>query len=233
MVTQNFYHPSTDYWLVFLAVFECSTSGLVYPSKLNIVALTPNIYDRSSGANTADIFRIIFALYIIYIYVMTVLELRVGKRNIKHAVSFQGLMDLLLVFMIIVSVIMATNINKNEEEIYLKQSYTDLYDIVQLYKQYQNINSTTLILVLIRIIVFMSVNKRIYTLTVMVQHASRNMISFLIILISVLSALALIAESIWGTYIYMYRTYTYSFLSLLLLYIGHGDYKVMFDGDLS
>ncbi|CAG9332367.1 unnamed protein product [Blepharisma stoltei] len=232
-ISGNIYHPSSNYWIYFNAIYECSVDGLVYPSIIETVAFTPNIFTRSKGATTADIFRIIFSLYILYVYVMTILEIKDGKKNIQHALSFQGILDLLLIIFIIVTVGLTAKVDEDEKKIYQDTKYTDLRSTAEWYRFYHNLNACTLTLVLIRIIVFLQVNKRIFILMSTIKNASQNQIAFMVILISVLSSLAIIAQSIWGQNLFMFRSFPYSFLMILLLNVGHGDYKTMFDLDLA
>ena len=224
-ITCNLYERNYDLWVTVNIGIEFNINNIGYPSLFEIVALKPDIFAVSPGANTADVFRIIFSFYILYLYIGSILEIRDGKRNIKHIISFQGIMDLTLVIMVILSVAISAWINIDETSLYNNQTYVDLSPISAYYRIYHNINSTTLGLILARIVMFLTVNKRIYILIVSIEHAAKNVMSFVIILVSLLFAFSMIAQSLWGVHVFVFHKFTYAIIDLLLLSLGHGDFE--------
>ena len=223
----NMYQPSYDLWVVVSIVLEYNTNRLVYPSQFDVVAMQPDLFQRNAGAWTADIFRIIFSLYILYLYVFNILEIRDGHRNIKHIMSFQGLMDLVLVASVIFSVIMSLWIIQNEKKLYEKDVFKDLEPLSLYYRFYNNINSTSIILIIVRILLFLTVNKRVYVLITTIQLAAKNIVSFITIFLLLILAFSMVSQSIWGTQEYLFHNFTYSVLDLLLITLGHGNFESM------
>jgi Polycystin cation channel len=221
----NLYQPTYDMWVSVNIIIELNTNGLAYPSQFVITPLQPNLYSRSPGANVADIFKIIFSLHIVYIYIGNVLEIKNGKRNINYAFSFQGLMDILLVGITILSVTISLWINQNETNLFFNNKFVDLSSISSYYKLYFNVCSMNLGFIIVRIVLFMTVNMRIYILVATIEKSAKNMISFLIIFVPILMTCAMIAQSTWGIYEYLYHSYTYSNISLVLISLGHWNFE--------
>ena len=226
-IAANLYEPTYGLWLYMLSAFEVSTNGLVHSPKLEVAVFKPNIFDRNTGAFTADIFRLVFGLYLALIFVLEVLQEKDGKRNLSHILSFQGIIDILALAMIYVSFFVSLNLNEDEKAILVSEEYTDLREVKNWYIFYHATNAFGFMLLCLRIIFFLGVNKRISNLVLTMQTAMKNMTAFCVILILILASFALILQSTWGTDIYMFSYFPYAFLSLLLFTLGHGDFEQM------
>ena len=156
----NLYQPSFDLWILIEIVIEFNTNAYAYPSTLNVIPLQPDIFLRNPFGKTADIFKIIFSLYILYMYIGNIFEIRDGKRNYNHAFSFQGIMDLLLIIMIIFSVAISVAVNIDEQQLYTNNTFRDLTLEASYYNLYYNVNAMNLTLIMVRILLFLTVNKR-------------------------------------------------------------------------
>jgi len=69
-------------------VIEFSSTGFVYPYKVELYTFVPNIPENYPAAHTADYFRLLFSFWILYLYIGNILEIKGGKKNFKHAYSF-------------------------------------------------------------------------------------------------------------------------------------------------
>jgi hypothetical protein len=223
-ISANLYQPSYDLWVEVALVLEFSTNRLVNPTQFDVVTVQPNLYSRSPGATTADIFRVIFSTYVLYLYIGHILELHDGRRNIKHIISFQGIMDLMLVAMVVFSVAISLLLSTDEETLYNNNVFVDLSPTGNYYKLYNNANSITLTLIIVRILMLMTVNKRVYILMTTIQFAAKMLVSFLVSIFLVLTAFTLIGQSLWGIQNLNYYNYIYGFVSLLLVPMSHGDF---------
>lgn len=216
------YQPTYDLWMFVDILVEQTAEGIMYPNKLLPVVIQPNIFKRNKGAYTADIFRLMFSIWVLYLYIKNILSTVDGKKNIAYAYSFLGVIDLLLVAMIIFTFAITYSMNEDEESIYKDQKYKDMTNLVTNYRNYHVFNVLVLVLVIIRIVMFGTINKRIYILLKTVEYAAKNMLSFMIILITILSGFSIISMNIWGFYYLMFSKFEYALLSLLLLNIGQG-----------
>jgi hypothetical protein len=216
------YQPTYDLWIFVDILVEQTTEGVMYPNKLMAVVIQPNIFKRHTGAYTADIFRLMFSIWILYLYIKNIVSTVDGKKNIAYAYSFLGIIDILLVAIIIFTFALTFSMNEDEESIYKDQKYKDMTQLVINYRNYHIFNVMVLILVIIRIVMFGTINKRIYILLKTVEYAAKNMLSFMIILIFILSGFSIISMNIWGMYHFMFSKFEYALLSLLLLNIGQG-----------
>lgn len=224
-ISANLYQPSYNLWVVISIIIEINTNRLAFPKQFDIITVQPNLLDHSKGATTADVFKIIFSLYILYIYIGNILEIRDGRRNVKHAISFQGIMDLLLIVMVIFSVTVSLWLNENEKSIYEKNEFLDLSALGNYYKLYHNVNTMTLTLIIVRILLFFTLNKRVYILISTIQHSAKDVTSFIIILTLLVISFSMIAQSLWGIQHKSYYSFIYSILNLLLISLGHGQFE--------
>ncbi|OMJ79653.1 hypothetical protein SteCoe_20273 [Stentor coeruleus] len=218
-ISANLYQPSYDLWVVVSIIIEISTNRLAFPKQLDVITVQPDLFGP-----TADIFKIIFSLYILYIYIGNILEIRDGRRNAKHAISFQGIMDLLLIVMVIFSVAISLWLNENTENILTEKKFIDFSALGNYYKLYHNINTMTLTLIIVRILLFFTLNKRVYILISTIQHSAKDVISFIIILALLVIAFSMIGQSLWGVHHHNYYSFIYSILNLLLISLGHGQF---------
>ena len=136
-------------------------------------------------------------------------------------------MDLVLVASVIFSVIMSLWIIQNEKKLYEKDVFKDLEPLSLYYRFYNNINSTSIILIIVRILLFLTVNKRVYVLITTIQLAAKNIVSFITIFLLLILAFSMVSQSIWGTQEYLFHNFTYSVLDLLLITLGHGNFESM------
>lgn len=226
-ISCNLYQATYDLWAVVYIVIEFSTNSFAYPSEFNVVALQPDIVGKYAGSALADIFRIIFSLYILYIYIATLLELNEGRRNIQHMISFQGIMDLLLIITVIFSVAMSLAINKNEKNIYKDSGFNDLAYLINYYRLYHNANAISLTLVVVRLLMFLTLNKRVFIFITTIRVAAKSMTSFFICLLLLLLGFTMVAQALYGVYIYNYHAFLYSTLNLLLFSMSHGKFEEM------
>lgn len=216
------YQPTYDLWMFIEIIVEQSVEGKIYPNKLMPIVLQPNIFKRHPGVYTADIFRLMFSVWILYLYIKNIISTVNGKKNIAYAYSFLGVIDLLLVAIIIFTFALTFSLNEDEESIYKDQKYFDMTHLTKIYRNYHVFNVMVLILVIIRIVMFGTINKRIYILLKTIEYAAKNMISFMIILITILSGFSIISMTIWGIHDFMFSKFSYALLSILLLNLGQG-----------
>ena len=216
------YQATYDLWIFVDILVEQTAEGIMYPNKLLAVAIQPNIFKRHTGAYTADIFRLMFSMWILYLYIKNIVSTVDGKKNIAYAYSFLGIIDILLIAIIIFTFAQTFSMNEDEESIYKDQKYKDMTQLVANYRNYHIFNVMVVILIIIRIVIFAAINKRIYILLKTFEYAAKNMISFIIILITILSGFSIISMNIWGMYHFMFSKFEYALLSLLMLNIGQG-----------
>lgn len=226
-IASNLYQATYDLWVVVYIVIEFNTNSFAYPSEFNVVALQPNLVTKYPGSTLADVFRIILSMYILYIYIATILEYQNGRRNLPHIISFQGIMDLSLIISVIFSVAMSLAINKNEENIYKKNEFTDFAYLINYYRLYHNANTISLTLVVVRLLMFLTLNKRVYIYITTIQLAAKSMTSFFVCLILLLLGFTMVAQGLYGEYIYDYHGFIYSTLNLLLFSMSHGKFEEM------
>lgn len=226
-LSTNLYQPTYDLWVVVFIIIEFNTNSFAYPSEFNVVAMEPNIVTKYPGSTLADIFRIMLSLYILYIYIATILEYHNGRRNLPHIISFQGLMDLSLIVSVIFSVAISLAINKNEERIYEKNEFVDLGYLINYYRLYHNSNTISLTLIVVRLLMFLTLNKRVYIYMTTIQQAAKSMTSFFICLLLLLLGFTMVAQGLYGQYIYDYHGFIYSALNLLLFSMSHGKFEEM------
>jgi hypothetical protein len=226
-ISANLYQPTNDLWVIVYIAIEFNTNSFAYPSEFEVVAMQPNIISKYPGSTLADVFRIIFSFYILYIYIFTILEFRNGRRNIQHMISFQGLMDLFLITMIIFSVSVSLYINKDEKQIYKDNKYVDLSYLINYYRLYHNSNSISLTLVIVRLLMFLTLNKRVFIYITTIRTAAKHILSFLSCLVMMLLGFTMIAQSLYGVYMYEYHNYIYTVISLLLFSMSHGNFDEM------
>lgn len=232
-ITTNIYSPDYDLWVYVNLMVEVSVNGLAYPSEMKVAAFQPNLFDRNSFALGATVLRDLCTLYFLWIYIALIMEKQREKRNFGYIFSFLGIVDVLMMSSVVISRVVSFLITENEEEIFSSTDFPEFRTVVSLYTVYHLMNCVSFMMILIRTVLFFSVVNQIGLLLATITKAGKNMLSFLIILCTVLTGCALVAQSIWGTYNALYRNFRLSFLSLLLISIGHGDFQEMFESDLS
>ena len=231
-ISANLYQPTYDLWVIVAIVIEFSTNSFAYPSQLEVVAMQPNIVTKYGGSALADVFRIIFSLYILYIFIFTILEFHNGRRNIQHIISFQGLMDLFLIVMIIFSVGVSLLINKDEKSIYKDNKFEDLSYLINYYRLYHNSNSISLTLIVVRLLMFLTLNKRVFIYITTIRMGAKIMISFFACLLLMMLGFTMIAQSLYGIYMYDYHSFIYTMINLLLYSMSHGKFDEMMKIDI-
>lgn len=146
----------------------------------------------------------LFSFWILYLYIRNILELKGGKKNIKHAYSFQGIMDIATVAMVITCFALIHKLDYDEEEIFKDDAFYDFNNIITLYQDYHILNALTTLLILIRFLFFLTIIKKIYITISVIQMAAKNVVAFMIILVPFLSGFSMIAMVLWGPNINMF-----------------------------
>jgi len=75
------YDANADQWVTSVIMFEFGISGIINPSFASYLVFKPNLFDGKEDIMAADILRLMFTLYIIYMYLRAALERIDETRN--------------------------------------------------------------------------------------------------------------------------------------------------------
>lgn len=229
-ITANIYIRSADSWITVLVLFELHVTGVILPSKLIVSTFQPNMFERpkEKSAEGADICRLLFVLYFLYVYIMTVLEVKSdGRRNFGHIISFIGMIDLLMIFSVITAFGYSRSVNADSEEIYNSDDFTDMLNLSSNYSASFLWNALAFFFTCLRTLLLLRLNSRIHMIVNTIEMAAASMISYMIIFIPLLIGFCVVAMQTWGSSTFYYYQLDVALTSILVLTIGHVDYEFM------
>jgi len=230
-ISASIYCPSLAIWATMDLVVEFSPAGAVYPNNIIIKVFQPNIFltEKDKNLQVADIFRIIFSFYILYMFVFEVVVGQDNKPNIQHIFSFQGLMDLVMIASIFAAFGMSYMLDADTEEILKKNEFRGMGEYSDAFFSMLQFNIIALFLIILRIVIFMRIVPAINIILLTMQTAVPGYMTFVAVFGPLLIGISILTMSIWGPYMYQYHTIQSAIVSNLLFYIGSGDTDTMMD----
>lgn len=229
-ITANIYIRSADTWITVLVLYELHVTGLIIPSSMVVSTFQPNMFERSyeKSAEAADICRLLFVLYFLYVYVITILEVTPnGRRNFGHVISFIGMIDLIMIFSVITAFGYSRTVNEDSENIYNSDDFTDMLNLSINYANTFTWNALAFFFTCLRTLLLLRLNSRILMIINTVEIAASSMLSYMIIFIPLLIGFCVCAMQTWGTVTFYYYNLDIALTSILILTIGHVDYEFM------
>lgn len=229
-ISANIYIRSADVWLTILILHEFHVAGVIVPSKLMVSTFLPNMFERANekSAEAADICRLLFVLYFFYMYIVTVIEVKYdGTRNYGHAISFIGLVDLLMILSVVTAFGYSHTVIADSKDIYNSNDFTDMLDLNSHYSFSYTWNALAFFFTCLRTLLLLRLNSRMMMIVNVVQIAAASVLSFMIIFVPLLLGFCVCAMQTWGSTSFYYYQLDVALVSILVLTIGHVDYEFM------
>ena len=108
-------------------------------------------------------------------------------------------------------------------------SYVNFWDIAFLYRQSHNINAFNAVLCFIKAFKYLEISKKLGQFTHTIALASKEMVSFLVILVVFLTGFAAAFHLGFGQELHQYKDLTQSFISLGLAMLGEFTFQDLMD----
>jgi hypothetical protein len=184
----------------------------------------PNIYGGKGGVIVGDVIRLLIALiFILFILVEVFEKIRLYIDDISKIYNPKMLITLFLVISYIYSFATKMVYLNNPYETYYNKDmnqYLDTFYISQLYKTCYYIESLLLGCVLIKIITFFNLSRKMKLFYNSVENGFERFSKYSLFILVILLFLASIAHILWGPYIMDFSNFSYAFIQTFLFTLG-------------
>lgn len=119
-------------------------------------------------------------------------------------------------------------VREDPEELYNDGVFFDYFALADITALSVTMNSIAIFFILIRVTWILRINKRANNLMLTIEMASKNVISYMILLIPIFIGFTLVSMNILGPYYMPYRNIFISLMSNLMFTVGSGDIVAMF-----
>lgn len=234
-ITVIMYSAAYDIWINVTIVrprqlFEFTLTNYVLSTRLTAEVFSPNLFGKRSdkvAAQVLDIIRLLLSFYIVYEFVMTVKEMRKGKRNWMHALTTLGLMDCATFVLVLASFGMSYNLSEDDEALYNDNEFFDAEYFSYNFKICMILNATVILLIMLRLVFCFRLSRSVHIHLYTIETASKNVLAFLLILLPIIVGFVILMMNIYGTTIKTFRNFEQALLRILLLISGYGDILTM------
>lgn len=217
------YNPDTDLWVYTQIKSEFSVAGHMEFAFPLLLAFRPNQVSYMPNVLVADLFRVLLTLYFIGLNIRKVLTLEDGARRYYHLYSFQFFGDLLLITIFFGCFGVSLTFDKDQASIFDDDKYYDFNDTSTRFDNMMKLNAWGLLIVLIRFISVFRINLRHHLMLRNIEIAMKNILVYLIMIVPVLISFSVVAYTIWGPYLSIYRKFDWTFLTNFFFAIGVSD----------
>mmetsp|Transcript_33977 Transcript_33977/g.59200 ORF Transcript_33977/g.59200 Transcript_33977/m.59200 type:complete len:803 (+) Transcript_33977:3150-5558(+) len=224
------YSASYDIWINVTILFEFTLTNYVLSTRLTAEVFSPNLFGQRAdrlAAQILDILRFVMSFYIIYEIVMTVKDTKKGGRNWKHLISTLGLIDIATWILILASFSMSYELSEDDEALFNDNEFFDAEFYSYNYKICMIINAAVILLIMLRLVFCFRLSRSVHIHLYTIEKASKNVLSFLLILLPIIIGFVILMMNIYGTTIRTFRNFEQTLLRILLLISGYGDILVM------
>jgi hypothetical protein len=229
------YAPAYDIWINVTVVrdsqfFEFTLTNYVIATRLTAEVFSPNLFGKRTdrlAAQILDIIRLVVSLCLVWEYVMTIKEMRKGKRNWSHAYSTLGLMDCLTFILILASFSMSYELSEDDEALYNNDEFFDAEFYSYNFKICMILNAAVILLLMLRLVFCFRLSRSVHIHLYTIEKASKNVLAFLLILLPIIIGFVILMMNIYGTSIKNFRNFEQTLLRILLLISGYGEVLTM------
>jgi len=229
----TFYNANLNLFMTIHFIFEFSLGGRVFPSTV-LSVVSQELYQTSTPAQlTTTILQFVVSGFVLYYtWVQVYLIYRSFKKTgwIGEYISdIWNLLECVVLMAFYLStyfqLLLLTRLYP--PEVIFEDYYTDYAAIGEIYKLSFALDALCVIALFFKILKYAQLNSSTSMLWLVLTRAGKDMGYFIVFLIILMLAFAMMAMQFFGSQLYEYATFLESVISLLLVLLGQFDIEGM------